>query len=82
MRAPSHETSLAEKCTVLIVDRNRHLVSPAILVVVAAEPELIGTTSHVVDQDVPSALVATAIAPADGVLRFSEDFIGAGVDVA
>jgi len=50
--------------------------------VVAAEPELVGATSNIVDKDVSRVLVAGAIGPADGVFRFSEDFIGAGVDVA
>lgn len=73
---------LALERTVFVVDRQWALKSPTLLVVVAGMPELICSSSNVMDQDVSRFQVSGAILPADGVLRFSEDLVGAGVDVA
>lgn len=74
---------LALKRTVLVPDRQGALVRPAILVAsVDVEPELIVATGHVVDKDGAGVLFSGAILPPQGVHRFSDDFVAAGVDVA
>lgn len=78
----SYGCLLAPERAVFVVDRKRHFVRPALLVVVAAEPELVSATGDIVNKDVSRALVSGTIAPADGVFRFIDDFVGAGVDVA
>jgi hypothetical protein len=73
---------VGDKGIVVFAYRDRALVRPAFLVVVLSEPELVSATSHIVNKDVSRAAQAIVVVPDDSVLRISEDFIGACVEIA